>query len=269
MKKIFLFSIFIIVNFFCYTFSISDESTKKMDEVMKTFEKSKFTNMIVPSILGGRLLNSNNIKKFECTDKKNKKTLISFNEQSPESLQKYFPSVLEFYDFPNGALTFHIAQEVQEKDISTIFPVIISKAISQVYWDEDYNSWWWYESRITNQTPKTHYILYNVISDNYQRTKETVKYETIYFKLPTINNKVNQNLKKNMEIPFERYVNSYDYKEQQIGKNLYQEIDNYMLKLVNEEISIKNLINSEFDFIDKNSETFLKTSSCIKKDYFS
>lgn len=259
MKKIFLINIFIIINFFSYTISFSDETMKEIEEL-------NFTIKIVPSVLGGRLSSTENIKIFECTDKKNKKTLISLNKQPPEVLQKYFPSVLEFHNFPNGASTFHI---VEEKDPNALFPAIISKAISKVYWDEDSNYWWWYESRITNQTPKNHYILYNTVSDNYERTKDTVKHEIVYFKLPAINNKVNQNLKKKLEIPFERYMSSFEFKEVQIGKNLYQEIDNYMLKFVNEEISIKNLLNAEFEFVDKNSETFLKSSTCIKKDYFS
>ena len=42
-----------------------------------------------------------------------------------------------------------------------------------------------------------------------------------------------------------------------------------MLKFVNEEISIKNLLNTEFEFVNQNSETFLKSSTCTKKDYFS
>jgi len=229
-------------------------------------EELNFTMKIVPSVLGGRLSSSENIKIFECTDKKNKKTLISINKQPPEILQKYFPSVLEFHNFPNGASTYHL---VEENDPNSIFPAFISRAISKVYWDEDIKSWWWYESRITNQTPKNYYILYNTISDNYERTKDTVKHEIVYFKLPATNIKVNQNLKKNLEIPFERYMSSFEYKEVKIGRNIYQEIDDYMLKLVDEEISIKNLLNAEFEFIDKNSETFSKSLNCVKKDYFS
>ena len=257
--KILLFNIFIIINFFNYSISFSNETVKKNEEL-------NFTMKIVPSVLGGRLSSSENIKIFECTDKKNKKTLISLNKQSPEILQKYLPSVLEFHNFPNGISTYHL---VEENHSNSLFPAFISKAISKVYWDEDIKSWWWYESRISNQTPKNYYILYNTISDNYERTKDTVKYEITYFKLPATNNKVNQNLKKNLNIPFERYMSSFEYKEVKIGKNLYQEIDDYMLKFVNEEISIKNLLNTEFEFVNQNSETFLKSSTCTKKDYFS
>ena len=52
-----------------------------------------------------------------------------------------------------------------------MYPAFISKAISKVYWNDDINSWWWYESRITNTTPKKYYILYNEISENYELTK--------------------------------------------------------------------------------------------------
>ena len=41
-----------------------------------------------------------------------------------------------------------------------------------------------------------------------------------------------------------------------------------MLNFVNEEILLKDLVNTEFDFISKNSEKFSKNSTCVKKDYF-
>ena len=53
-------------------------------------------------------------------------------------------------------------------------------------------------------------------------------------------------------------MNSFDYKENKIGNNIYKEIDNYMLNFVNEEILLKDLVNTEFDFISKNSEKFSK-----------
>ena len=258
MKKFFLTILFSLVL---------SGGTYADDELLKNLESTFFLRSVTPTVLGGRISSlSKNIKIYECTDNKNKKILISLNKQSPEILKKHFQSVLEFHNFPNGALTYNI---IQEEDPNSMFPAFISKAISKVYWDDDINSWWWYESRITNKTPKNYYILYNTISENYERTKDNVKLETMYFKLPVTNNKINQNLKKSLKIPFERYMNSFDYKENTIGNNIYQEIDNYMLNLVNEEILLKNLLNAEFDFIEKNSERFSKSSACIKKDYFS
>ena len=236
------------------------------DENLKKIKESIFLNSVVPSVIGGRVsILSKNIKIYECTDNKNKKTLISLNRQSKEILKNYFQSVLEFHNLPNGALTYNI---IQEEDPNSMYPAFISKAISKVYWNDDINSWWWYESRITSTTPKNYYILYNEISENYELTKDNVKLETMYIKLPLINNKINQNLKKSLEIPFERYMNSFDYKENKIGNNIYKEIDNYMLNFVNEEILLKDLVNTEFDFISKNSEKFSKNSTCVKKDYF-
>ena len=76
-----------------------------------------------------------------------------------------------------------------------MYPAFISKAISKVYWNDDINSCGGMKVELQTQRQK-YYILYNEISENYELTKNNVKLETIYIKLPLINNKINQNLKK-------------------------------------------------------------------------
>ena len=232
MKKLF---IAFFVFLFLYASSYADTNATKAKE---WFFKSK----ILPITLGGHeKLFAGKENVIKCT--RNDRTLKFYiNHFNAKEVADFFPSSEKL---PNGADVYNASLTSNGIDL-------ISKATYFVFYDETKKVSSWVEGHISSK--KKYYYIINEIDEN--RTK----LDRVFIIFDNIFLNKHKDIKKSINKLSKIYKDSINFTENQPGKNLYEETDKYMKKIIDTSVEAQNIIDKYISSFETQKISFQEYS---------